>query len=297
MVLRPSFSSSRPNNYHSHRFISRHLTLLPLLLVLGLMVCALTIGERWNVGSAAREPHRVTSGAESLALAAPVNHSNVDSEPRLGNYPNTQVQLGGNTTITPDAAPTNTTGINVSTSTSFNGKLAADPVTGVVRVTNAHPVASVAPGFYTVTVKAFSSSGATITRMFTLTVDAGIACAGSVFTNAPDVSVGNDAISVAIGDFNNDGKQDLAVAVSNGSNQVSIRLGDGLGGFRGTTEVPVSAHYVTIGDFNNDGNQDLAWTHRQPKASTLPLCLKVVSWLSAPRATTQLKALALLQSQ
>ena len=65
--------------------------------------------------------------------------------------------------------------------------------------------------------------------------------------------------SVAIGDFNNDGKQDLAAA-NFGSPTFSIRLGDGAGGFTGTTEVSVgSAPYsLAIGDFNNDGKQDIA---------------------------------------
>ena len=45
-----------------------------------------------------------------------------------------------------------------------------------------------------------------------------------------------------------------------GSNTVSIRLGDGLGGFSGTTDVSVgnAPHSVAIGDFNNDGKQDFA---------------------------------------
>ncbi|MGZ5436785.1 MAG: beta strand repeat-containing protein, partial [Pyrinomonadaceae bacterium] len=74
-----------------------------------------------------------------------------------------------------------------------------------------------------------------------------------------EVSVGTQPTSVAIGDFNNDGKQDIAAANS-GSDAVSIRLGDGLGGFSGTTEVSVGtyARSVAIGDFNNDGKQDFA---------------------------------------
>ena len=73
------------------------------------------------------------------------------------------------------------------------------------------------------------------------------------------VSVGSGPMSVAIGDFNGDGKQDLAVANFR-SGTVSIRLGDGLGGFSGSTEVSVGSipESVAIGDFNGDGKQDLA---------------------------------------
>jgi len=41
---------------------------------------------------------------------------------------------------------------------------------------------------------------------------------------------------------------------------VSIRLGDGLGGFSGSTTVSVGLgpESVVIGDFNGDGKQDLA---------------------------------------
>ena len=43
-----------------------------------------------------------------------------------------------------------------------------------------------------------------------------------------------DPDSVAVGDFNGDGKQDLAVA-NCGSNNVSILLGDGAGSFSAAT--------------------------------------------------------------
>ena len=45
--------------------------------------------------------------------------------PTLGNYPNISIPLSTNTTVTPDAPPTNTTSINVSSSTNFNGRLSA----------------------------------------------------------------------------------------------------------------------------------------------------------------------------
>ena len=77
----------------------------------------------------------------------------------------------------------------------------------------------------------------------------------------PEVAVGSNANSVAIGDFNGDGIQDFAAA-NEGSNTVSIRLGNGSGGFTSpaSPEVAVgSAPFsVAIGDFNGDGRQDFA---------------------------------------
>ena len=184
--------------------------------------------------------------------------------PGLGEYPNMTVALSGDVTVTPDAVPTGATSINVLTSTSFKGTFTADPVTGLVRVTNAHPA-----GAYSVTVQASDSGGSeassspggpATTRTFTLTVLQGSACGDdSFFTNAVDVSGGVTPDSVAVGDFNNDGKQDLAAA-NVYSHNVSIRLGDGLGGFSDTTNIIVgdAPYSVAIGDFNNDGKQDFA---------------------------------------
>ena len=188
--------------------------------------------------------------------------------PTLGNYPNAIVALSSNTTVTPDAPPTNTTGISVATNSNFKGKFVANPTTGVVRVTNAHPV-----GTYLVTVTAFDSVGATATKTFTLTVVSGTACNGTVqFTNAADVTPGFGATDVAVGDFNNDGIQDLAAA-NTGSTTVSIRLGNGSGGFTGATEVSVgnAPLSVAVGDFDNDGNQDLATANRDSNTVSIRL--------------------------
>src|SRR5438477_1469117 len=154
-----------------------------------------------------------------LAIAAPANRKEAprqdpsgfqlkDGTDTLGNYPNTSVPLSGDTTVTPDAAPTNTTSINVSTDTNFKGTFAASSTTGVVTATDAHPA-----GTYTVTVTAFGPGGTT-TKTFTLTVTS-TPCAPNFtpgFINAADVNTGSQPYSVAIGDFNGDGKQDLAVA-------------------------------------------------------------------------------------
>jgi hypothetical protein len=79
------------------------------------------------------------------------------------------------------------------------------------------------------------------------------------FTLATSPTVGDGPRSVAVGDFNGDGKLDLAVA-NNGSFSASVLLGDGSGNFTlasspGADESPQS---VAVGDFNGDGKPDLA---------------------------------------
>jgi hypothetical protein len=87
-------------------------------------------------------------------------------------------------------------------------------------------------------------------------------------------SAGN-AMSIAKGDFNEDGNQDLGVLFMSDAEAdvVSINLGDGNGGFFKSTEVPLEAgndNYlydnnsyspntvkIKVGDFNGDGHLDL----------------------------------------
>ncbi len=68
---------------------------------------------------------------------------------------------------------------------------------------------------------------------------------------------GGTAYSVAKGDFNGDGNQDLAVAYD--LNRVSILLNNGDGSFRQSGSYAADgALFLAIGDFNNDGNTDIA---------------------------------------
>lgn len=85
------------------------------------------------------------------------------------------------------------------------------------------------------------------------------------FPFSTDYTTGSNPNSVAIGDFNNDGKPDLATANQNvSSRSVSILLGTGTGTFgvktdfsMGLTSLPSK---IVAGDLNNDGNLDLVTT-------------------------------------
>src|SRR4051794_28855607 len=79
------------------------------------------------------------------------------------------------------------------------------------------------------------------------------------FAAAVNYAVGPLPISVAVGDFNGDGKPAL-VAANSVSTTVSLLLGNGNGTFKpaatfGAGFGPVS---VAVGDFNGDGKPDLA---------------------------------------
>ena len=71
--------------------------------------------------------------------------------------------------------------------------------------------------------------------------------------------VGTSPSGVVVGDFNGDGKPDLAVANS-GSANVSVLLGNGDGTFQTAVnfDAGLSPGSVAVGDFNGDGKLDLA---------------------------------------
>ena len=73
-----------------------------------------------------------------------------------------------------------------------------------------------------------------------------------------DFATGLFPNSVAVGDFNADGKPDLALA--NGSGTVSVLLGNGDGTFQPHVDYTVGpgAFSVAVGDFNGAGKLDLA---------------------------------------
>jgi hypothetical protein len=210
----------------------------------GYDTCALAINSQNHVLGMASDTNGRSAAFLLTTTALPT--------PTLGNYPDLFVPLSGDTMVVPNVAPTNTTSMTVSTSTNFKGKLEADPTTGSVRVTDANPA-----GTYTVTVKAFNgSNGPTATQTFTLTVTTPPTCNPLSFA-AATFEVGDRVGAVLVGDFNGDGKQDLAVTAvaTNWSVHTLILLGDGAGQFNLFSEAPIGARAVA--DFNGDGKQDL----------------------------------------
>jgi Ca2+-binding RTX toxin-like protein len=79
------------------------------------------------------------------------------------------------------------------------------------------------------------------------------------FGVATNFSVGLSPEAVVVGDFNSDGKIDLA-ASNGGSHDVSVLLGNGAGSFGTATNFSVGTYprFLTAGDFNADGKLDLA---------------------------------------
>jgi probable HAF family extracellular repeat protein len=160
-----------------------------------------------------------------------------------------------------------------------NGSISFSPATAMVRsftVTTANPSGTLQPatgspfavgtGPRSVAVGDFNGDGkpdlvtanyadGTVSVLLANTSGGYTAATGSPF------QVGTNPQSVAVGDFNGDGFQDLAVANS-GSNNVTVLLGNVSGGFTAASGGPITVGlqpvYIAVGDFNGDGIQDLA---------------------------------------
>ena len=201
--------------------------------------------------------------------------------PTIGTYAGASIVMSDNGVVAAGSAPTFTTSISARTDTRFKGTLAANPATGAVTVTNAYP-----SGIYPVTVTAFGLGGS-VSTTFNLTVNAA-GCGGtSGLGSLANSAAGTAPKSVAVGDLNGDGNQDLVTANS-GSANVSVLIGTGSGTFAAATSFAVgnTPQSVAVGDFNGDGRQDIVAANYG--SNSVSLLLGNGSGSFAPKTDTSL---------
>lgn len=153
----------------------------------------------------------------------------------------------------------NGTGFVSSSVVNWNGVPLATQFVSGSRLTATVPAANIATantGWVTV-VNPAPGGGASNTTFFTVPSNNEGNSLAFILSSAP--SVGTHPVAVAVGDFNGDGKMDLAVANAY-SNTASILLGDGTGNFTlaSSPATQVWPDSVGVGDFNGDGKLDLA---------------------------------------
>jgi hypothetical protein len=88
---------------------------------------------------------------------------------------------------------------------------------------------------------------------------------------ATSIPFGYTPVALAVGDFNNDGKLDLAVVSDSNPGVVSILLGNGDGSFQTHVDYAVGSEPVSVAvaDLNGDGNLDLAIANSSGSLSVL----------------------------
>ena len=171
-----------------------------------------------------------------------------------------------NLPLVPDATPpggpqftltVNGTGFVSNSVVNWNGVPLATQFVSGSQLTAAVPAVNIATantGWLTV-VTPPPGGGTSNTAFFTATADVGDSLA---FTQVSSPATGDFPIAIAVGDFNGDGKLDLAVANWPDST-LTILMGDGTGNFTlaSTPAAGQNPYAIAVGDFNNDGKLDL----------------------------------------
>src|SRR5262249_21247752 len=127
-------------------------------------------------------------------------------------------------------------------------------------------------GSFTPSSQVFNDLTTNVTANFKATPSIPPQCSTASFAGAAPFGAGANPSSVALGDFNGDGKIDLAVANS-ASGNVSILLGTGTGTFGAATNFAVGTTPVSVavGDFNGDSKLDLAVANQDSQTISILL--------------------------
>ena len=134
------------------------------------------------------------------------------------------------------------------------------------------------------TVTAFDSGGAPTTKTFTLTVTTPVTCTPVAFAAANYLRLSAGFItSVAVGDFNGDGKQDLAVSCYTSAERVYL-----VGQWRGQFRRPHQLRRWRLSWFSGSGRFQRRRQARprgyQPATLTCRSCWAMARAVSAPPA-------------
>ncbi|HEY3414799.1 MAG TPA: VCBS repeat-containing protein [Armatimonadota bacterium] len=106
------------------------------------------------------------------------------------------------------------------------------------------------------------------------------------FRNAVSFAGGTSPIAMASGDFNNDGRPDLATA-NTGTLDVSVFLNDCTGGFAAAITTAPGANHIGIvsGDVDGDGNAELIFSNTPSGIAVVPATAPTVKQVSLSPAS------------
>ncbi len=192
-----------------------------------------------------------------------------NTAPEVGAYPaTTSMTRNGSATISP-STPIRDNGTATATvsAPSFTGNLSVN-AEGVVTINQAAPV-----GTHPVAVMVTDNCGLVTRREFTVVVTepSGGGCDVLAFNTALNVESNNRPYGLTSGDFNGDGKPDLATT-NLWDNTVTVLLGDANGFTKqAPIDVGVLPNYIAVKDLNNDSKLDLAVVNRGSDTVTILL--------------------------
>ena len=224
-------------------------------------------------------------GTSTGSANATINITAVNDSPVVANAGNTVTYAPPAPAVTLDSSLTvsdvdnaNLTGATVRISsgqqpgdvlhfTNQNGITGSyDAATGTLTLTGVDTLAHYQTALRTVTFDNLTNAnatdhGLTATRTVDWQVNDGTALPGLLFQTHVDYSAGSGARAVVTGDFNNDGKLDLAVA-NQPDNTITMMLGNGNGTFTTsqTFSLPIpgsSPQSIKAVDLDHDGKLDL----------------------------------------